>query len=103
MGFGINLLTGNYEFGCLMYLSDEEFWARHGGACLPNWEADDMQTFSTADADGLRDMIADGRWTNEGLFVSPITQKALAQIRGSGSNSVITSRGSGNREDPTAQ
>jgi hypothetical protein len=68
VAFGINMVSGNYEVACLICIPDEEFWSRHGGAFLPNCEAADLQTYSTLDTDGLRDLILDGRWTNEGLF-----------------------------------
>jgi transcriptional regulator with XRE-family HTH domain len=68
VAFGFNTVSGNYEFACLMCVPDEEFWSLHGGSFLPNWEAADLQTYSTLDTDGLRDLILDGRWTNEGLF-----------------------------------
>jgi hypothetical protein len=67
-GVGLNLVTGNYDFACLVAIPQEEFWSRFGGACLPNWEADDIQTYSTADAEGIQALIADPRWSNEGLF-----------------------------------
>jgi len=80
VGLGLNLMTGNYDFACLMCFPDEEFWARFGGDCLPNWEAADVQTYSTADPDGLRELIADERWTNEGLFALLEGLRRLAEL-----------------------
>lgn len=68
VGAGLNLINGNYEFATLVTVHDEEFWARFSGACLPNWEAADVQTYSTAESDQLQELMADERWTNEGLF-----------------------------------
>jgi transcriptional regulator with XRE-family HTH domain len=68
VGFGVNLMTGNYEFACLICIPDEEFWKRYGGAFLPNWEAADVQTYSSANPDALAELILDHRWTDEGLF-----------------------------------
>jgi hypothetical protein len=31
VGFGINMVSGNYEFPCLILIDDEEWWARYGG------------------------------------------------------------------------
>jgi hypothetical protein len=67
-GFGLNLATGEYWFTCLIAVEDEGFWAAHGGSCLPNWEAAEVQTYSTADPARLRELIVDERWTSEGLF-----------------------------------
>jgi hypothetical protein len=39
VGFGINMLTGNYEFPCLIVIDDEEWWARYSGQVEANWEA----------------------------------------------------------------
>jgi hypothetical protein len=67
-GCGINLSTGEYWFTCLVCVPDERFWAQHGSACLPNWEAADLQTYSTADPDGLARLIVDERWSSESLM-----------------------------------
>jgi hypothetical protein len=37
-GFGINLVSGNYEFPALVVIDDEEFWSRYGGTIEANWE-----------------------------------------------------------------
>jgi hypothetical protein len=68
VAFGLNLVTGNYEFANLLCIHDDDFWTRHGGSCLPNWEAEDVQTYSSSDAAGLAELVHDDRWTNEGLF-----------------------------------
>jgi transcriptional regulator with XRE-family HTH domain len=68
VALGMNLVTGNYEFACLICVPNEDFWTLHGGACLPNWEAADIQTHSSLDPDGLRELILDDTWTDGGLF-----------------------------------
>jgi hypothetical protein len=78
--FGVNLVSGNYEFACLLCVPDEEFWSLHGAAFLPNWEAADLQTYSTLDTDGLRNLIVDDRWTNEALFSLLEGLHRLAQL-----------------------
>lgn len=80
VAFGLNLLTGNYEFAVLITVSDEEFWARYGGACLPNWESVEIQAYSSADAASLRRLIDDDRWTSEGLFALTEGLRRLAEI-----------------------
>jgi hypothetical protein len=45
-GFGVNLLTGNYEFAALTAIHDEHWWSTYGGAVLANWEAQHLQQYS---------------------------------------------------------
>ncbi len=33
-GFGLNLVSGNYEFASLIVVEDEDFWTRYGGAWI---------------------------------------------------------------------
>lgn len=67
-GHALNLATGEYWFNCVACISDESFWSLHGGACLPNWEAAEVQTYSTADPDRLRALITDEAWSSESLL-----------------------------------
>ncbi|MBQ6643769.1 MAG: transcriptional regulator [Saccharopolyspora sp.] len=67
-GFGFNLVSGNYEFASLVVIEDEEFWARYGGAIEANWEASGLRLYSTEDRELLNQLVADERWSNEGLF-----------------------------------
>ena len=68
VGFGINLLSGNYEFACLILIDDEEWWRRFGSLIEANWEIERIRLYSSRDTDGLRDLMLDPRWSNEGLF-----------------------------------
>jgi hypothetical protein len=68
MGFGVNLLTGNYEFPCLLVINDDEWWARYGGQVEANWEIQRVNVYSTRDTAGLQDLMLDPRWSSEGLF-----------------------------------
>jgi hypothetical protein len=79
VAFGLNLVTGNYEFANILCIQDEEFWTRHGGSCMPNWEAAGVQTYSSSDAAGLGALVHDGRWTNEGLFALLEGLRSLAR------------------------
>lgn len=67
-GFGLNLVSGNYEFPVLLVIDDEEFWARHGGDIETNWEAAGLQLYSSLDRELINKLISDERWSNEGLF-----------------------------------
>ena len=68
VGFGVNLLTGNYEFPCLLVINDEEWWERFGGQIEANWEIRQVRLYSSRDGAGLQDLMLDSRWSSEGLF-----------------------------------
>ncbi|PRX45350.1 hypothetical protein B0I33_10911 [Prauserella shujinwangii] len=67
-GFGINLVSGNYEYPSLVVIHDETFWTEHGGSIAANWESDSLKQYSSLDRDLLGELIDDQAWSNEGLF-----------------------------------
>ena len=67
-GFGINMVTGTYEFSCLVVIHDPAWWANYGHLLEANWEASRLHRYSSLDSDGILHMIGDPRWSNEGLF-----------------------------------
>ena len=78
--FGINLVTGNYEFACLIVISDEDWWRQFGHLVEANWEASRVHRYSSRDTDGLATLAADPRWSNEGLFAFLEGLRRLAQL-----------------------
>jgi len=80
VGFGVNLLTGNYEFPCLIVVDDGEWWARFGGQIEANWEIRRVRLYSSRDAAGLQDLLLDPRWSNEGLFAFIEGLRRLAEL-----------------------
>jgi hypothetical protein len=66
--FGINMVSGNYEFPCLILIDDDEWWERYGGRVEANWEMERIRRYSSLDAAGIQALILDPRWSNEGLF-----------------------------------
>ena len=82
-GFGLNLMSGNFEFAGLIVIDDEEFWARFGGWIEANWEATAMRQYSSHDPAMLGELIADPAWSNEGLFALLQGLRRLDQIGGS--------------------
>ena len=80
VGFGINLLSGNYEFACLILIDDEEWWARFGSQVEANWEVERIRLYSSRDTGGLRDLMLDPRWSNEGLFAFSQGLRRLAEL-----------------------
>lgn len=67
-GFGINMISGNYEFACAVIIGDLSWWDAYGDRVQANWEALRLRCYSSRDTEGLAKLIADGRWSNEGLF-----------------------------------
>lgn len=81
-GFGINLVSGNYEFPSLIVIEDEEFWVRHGGQIEANWESSNLRRYSTLDTELLGELLEDVTWSNEGLFAILQGIRRLAEIGG---------------------
>lgn len=67
-GFGLNMVSGNYEFSCLLSILDEKFWSSFGGHVETNWESKALRTCSIHDTDAITVLLNDETWTNEGLF-----------------------------------
>lgn len=67
-GFGINMVTGNYEFACLVTIDDPRWWQQYGHQIEANWEALRLRCVSSRDAAGIAEVVTDPRWSNEGLF-----------------------------------
>jgi hypothetical protein len=79
-GFGLNLVSGNYEFASLIVIDDEEFWARYGGQVEANWESSSLRRYSSLDGSLLSELISDVAWSNEGLFALLQALRRLSQI-----------------------
>lgn len=82
-GFGLNLVSGNYEFPSLIVIEDEEFWSRYGGEVEANWESSTLRQYSSLDRHLLTELIDDVAWSNEGLFAFLQGLRRLAEIGGS--------------------
>src|SRR6266567_2906086 len=80
VGFGINMVTGNYEFPCLIVIDDEEWWQRYSGQIEANWEMARVRRYSSRDTAGLQALAADPRWSNEGLFAFLEGLRRLAEL-----------------------
>jgi hypothetical protein len=65
-GFGVNLVSGNYEFASLIIIDDQDFWCRYGGQIEANSESAGLRLYSSRDRELLAELIADARWSNEG-------------------------------------
>jgi hypothetical protein len=81
-GFGLNLVSGNYEFPALIVIDDDEFWSRYGGQIEANWEATSLRQYSSLDRELLTELIGDDAWSNEGLFALLQGLRRLAEVGG---------------------
>lgn len=81
-GFGLNLVSGNFEFPGLIVIDDEEFWSRYGGAIEANWESSGMRQYSSLNPSALVALIDDVAWSNEGLFALLQGLRRLGEIGG---------------------
>ncbi|WP_034286905.1 helix-turn-helix domain-containing protein [Amycolatopsis benzoatilytica] len=81
-GFGLNLVSGNYEFASLIVIDDEEFWSRYGGVVEANWESATLRQYSTTDDELVTELLGDVAWSNEGLFAMSQGLRRLAEIGG---------------------
>ncbi|WP_460528072.1 hypothetical protein [Flindersiella endophytica] len=81
-GFGLNLVSGNFEFASLIVIEDEEFWARFGGQIQANWEAASLRRYSSLDRGLLAELLDDPAWTSEGLFAFMQGLRRLAELNG---------------------
>ena len=81
-GFGLNLVSGNYEFASLVVIEDDEFWTRYGGSIFANWEAHSLRQYSSLDPNLLAELISDEAWSNEGLFALLQGLRRLRQLDG---------------------
>jgi hypothetical protein len=84
-GFGLNLVSGNYEFACLIVVDSEDFWTRYGGQVEANWESLSLRQYSSLDGDSLAALACDDRWSDEGLFA---LVQGLRRLRQAGGNRV---------------
>ena len=50
--FGINAMSGNFEFASLVVVNDDRWWELYGGVIEANWEAEGLRRYSTQDSGG---------------------------------------------------
>jgi hypothetical protein len=79
-GFGLNLVSGNFEFAGLIVIDDEDIWSQFGGQVEANWESLALRQYSSLDSDSLAELARDEAWSNEGLFALRQGLRRLKQI-----------------------
>jgi hypothetical protein len=80
--FGVNAMSGNFEFASLVLIEDDRWWDLYGGAIEANWEAQGLHRYSTQDGRALAALINDPAWSNEGLFALLEGIRRLRQLGG---------------------
>jgi hypothetical protein len=81
-GFGLNLMSGNFEFPSVVIVDDDEFWSRYGGQIEANWESASLREYSSLDGELLTELAGDRAWSNEGLFAFLQGLRRLSQVGG---------------------
>jgi hypothetical protein len=81
-GFGLNLVSGNFEFACLVVVDSDEFWSRFGGQIEASWESASLRQYSSLDCQALAALARDDDWSNEGLFAFLQGLRRLSRIGG---------------------
>jgi hypothetical protein len=80
--FGLNLISGNFEFACLIVVESVDFWHRFGGRVGANWESSGLRQYSSLDSASLSSLACDESWGNEGVFAFLQGLRRLKQIGG---------------------
>ena len=81
-GFGLNLISGTYEFASLIVIEDDEFWTRYGGMIEANWEASGLRVYSSMDSHLIEKLVTDDSWSSEGLFAFLQGLRRLREVGG---------------------
>jgi hypothetical protein len=81
-GFGLNLVSGNFEFACLIVADSDDFWDRFGGQIEAGWESSSLRQYSSLDRDSLAELARDDAWSNEGLFAFLQGLRRLSKVGG---------------------
>jgi hypothetical protein len=81
-GFGLNLVSGNFEFASLIVIETEDFWSLYGGQVMANWESLSLRQYSSLDSESLAELVQEQAWSNEGLFAFLQGLRRLKQIGG---------------------
>jgi hypothetical protein len=81
-GFGLNAISGNFEFACLAVIDSDDFWTRYGGHIEANWESSALRQYSSLDGESLTALATDDAWSNEGLFALMQGMRRLSQVGG---------------------
>jgi hypothetical protein len=81
-GFGLNLVSGNFEFASLIVVDSDDFWHRFGGQIEASWESSSLRQYSSLDGGSLATLARDDAWSNEGLFAFLQGLRRLSQVGG---------------------
>jgi hypothetical protein len=78
--FGINAVSGNFECASLIVIHDETFWEQYGGYIEANWGVEGLRRYSTLASGTIQSLMANPRWSNEGIFCFVQGVRRLAEL-----------------------
>jgi len=68
VGFGLNAVTGNYEFAMLLAVLDTWYWNTFSRQANPNWEQAGIEAVSSKDPSRIASLLLTGNWAPESVF-----------------------------------
>lgn len=79
--FGLDAVSGNYQAGFLLAVSDPQYWEEFSHEMLHNWESESRGTWylSSRDAGAIGELIQRPNWTGEGLYTLVQCLRALEE------------------------
>lgn len=67
LGFALNAVAGNYDFGMLLAIRDTWYWNTFGSKLAKNWEAKNLILISSRDEARIKDILTGYNWANESI------------------------------------
>lgn len=68
IAFGLNAVSGNYDFGILLIIDDESYFHEFGRSMFSNWEIERQSMYSSTNPDRIRDVLLKENWVSESVF-----------------------------------
>lgn len=63
----VSLVSGNYDFGVALIVSDPGYWRTFGGWIEESWETGEHLLLSSRDAPRIGELVAAGNWEGQAL------------------------------------
>ncbi len=66
--FMIDSIAGAYNYGVLWVIHDPEFWGKHSKTFETNWEVKSVEDIYSTDKEGIKKIIKEPDWNQDGLI-----------------------------------
>lgn len=66
---GINIITGNYNYGIVLLIKDEKFWIEYSDQLVRNWEIEKIQLVSSKEKELIANLLTEQHWTDESMML----------------------------------